>query len=49
MFLESEFFSQRCPNEFVFNMGIMIAEFWHLTGMAVFRAAALRGASIYPK
>jgi uncharacterized protein len=33
MFLEGEFFKQSCANEFAFNMGIMIAAVWHLTGM----------------
>jgi uncharacterized protein len=35
MFLESEFFKQSCANEFAFNMGIMMAAVWHLTGMVV--------------
>jgi uncharacterized protein len=35
MFLEGEFFKQSCANEFAFNMGIMIAAVWHLTGMVV--------------
>ena len=35
MFLEGDFFKQSCANEFAFNMGIMIAAVWHLTGMVV--------------
>ncbi len=35
MFLEWEFFKQSCANEFAFNMGIMMAAVWHLTGMVV--------------
>ena len=35
MFLEGEFFAQSCANEFAFNMGIMMAAVWHLTGMVV--------------
>lgn len=35
MFLEGEFFKQSCVNEFAFNMGIMMAAVWHLTGMVV--------------
>lgn len=35
MFLEGDFFKQSCANEFAFNMGIMMAAVWHLTGMAV--------------
>jgi uncharacterized protein len=35
MFLEEEFFKQSCANEFAFNMGIMMAVVWHLTGMVV--------------
>ncbi|SDY31118.1 hypothetical protein SAMN05444486_1011269 [Lentibacter algarum] len=30
-----EFFKQSCANEFAFNMGIMMAAMWHLTGMVV--------------
>ena len=37
MFLEGEFFKQSCANEFAFNMGIMMAAVWHLTGMVVVR------------
>lgn len=32
MFLDGEFFKQSCANEFAFNMGIMMAAVWHLTG-----------------
>ena len=39
MFLEGEFFKQSCTNEFAFNMGIMMAAVWHLTGMAVVQIA----------
>ena len=35
MFLEGDFFAQSCANEFAFNMGIMMAALWHLTGMVV--------------
>jgi uncharacterized protein len=35
MFLEGDFFKQSCANEFAFNMGIMMAALWHLTGMVV--------------
>jgi uncharacterized protein len=35
MFLEGEFFKLSCANEFAFNMGIMMAAVWHLTGMVV--------------
>lgn len=35
MFLEGEFFKQSCTNEFAFNMGIMMAAVWHLTGMVM--------------
>jgi uncharacterized protein len=35
MFLEGDFFKQSCANEFAFNMGVMMAAVWHLTGMAV--------------
>jgi len=35
MFLEGEFFKQSCANEFAFNMGIMMAAVWYLTGMVV--------------
>ena len=35
MFLVGEFFKQSCANEFAFNIGIMMAAVWHLTGMAV--------------
>jgi uncharacterized protein len=42
MFLEGEFFKQSCANEFAFNMGILMAAVWHLTGMVVVRVEALR-------
>jgi hypothetical protein len=35
MFLEGDFFKQSCANEFAFNMGIMMAAVWHLTGMVL--------------
>ena len=35
MFLEGELFAQSCANEFAFNMGILMAAVWHLTGMIV--------------
>jgi uncharacterized protein len=38
MFLDGEFFKQSCANEFAFNMGIMMAAIWHLTGMVVVSA-----------
>jgi len=37
MFLEGDFFAQSGANEFDFNMGIMTAAIWHLTGMVVVR------------
>nr|WP_323007530.1 SPASM domain-containing protein [Pseudorhodobacter sp.] len=40
MFLEGDFFAQSCANEFAFNVGIMMAAVWHLTGMAVVGLAA---------
>ena len=33
MFLEGEFFTQSCANEFAFNMGVLIAAVWAMTGM----------------
>ncbi len=41
MFLEGEFFKQSCANEFAFNMGIMMAAVWHLTGMVVVGVEAI--------
>jgi len=35
MFLEGVFFAQSCANEFAFNMGVLMAAVWHLTGMVV--------------
>jgi uncharacterized protein len=35
MFLEGDFVAQSCANEFAFNVGIMMAAVWHLTGMVV--------------
>ena len=32
MFLEGDFFKQSCANEFAFNMGIMMAAVWGVTG-----------------
>ena len=46
MFLEGEFFKQSCTNEFAFNMGIMMAAVWHLTGMVV--AGASLASSLTP-
>jgi uncharacterized protein len=46
MFLEGEFFKQSCANEFAFNMGIMMAAVWHLTGMVVVGIAL--GCSLTP-
>jgi uncharacterized protein len=43
MFLEGEFFKQSCANEFAFNMGIMMAVVWHLTGMVVVHLGARSG------
>ena len=40
MFLEGEFFKQSCANEFAFNMGVLMAAVWHLTGMVVVNADA---------
>ena len=41
MFLEGDFFAQSCANEFAFNMGIMMAAVWYLTGMVVVRPCEL--------
>ena len=30
-----DFFKQSCANELAFNMGIMMAAVWHLTGMVI--------------
>jgi uncharacterized protein len=46
MFLDGEFFKQSCANEFAFNMGIMMAAVWHLTGMVVVGIAL--GCSLTP-
>ena len=43
MFLEGEFFKQSCANEFAFNMGIMMAAVWHLTGMVVVGVEGIAG------
>jgi uncharacterized protein len=43
MFLEGDFFKQSCANEFAFNMGIMMAAIWHLTGMVVVNVYAVGG------
>ena len=32
MFLEGEFFKQSCANEFAFNMAVLMAAIWHLSG-----------------
>jgi len=40
MFLEGEFFQQSCANEFAFNMGVLMAAVWHLTGMVVVEVQA---------
>ena len=37
MFLEGDFIAKSCANEFAFNLGIMMAAIWQLTGMVVFR------------
>jgi uncharacterized protein len=41
MFLEGDFFAQSCANEFAFNMGIMMAAIWQLTGMVVVGVVAI--------
>lgn len=41
MFLEGEFFTQSCANEFAFNMGVLMAAVWHLTGMVVVGVEAI--------
>jgi len=46
MFLDGEFFKQSCANEFAFNIGIMMAAVWHLTGMVV--AGASLASSLTP-
>ena len=38
MFLEGEFFKLSCANEFAFNMGVLMAAVWGMTGMIVRRA-----------
>jgi uncharacterized protein len=38
MFLEGDFFKQSWTNEFAFNIGIMMAAVWHLTGKIVVSA-----------
>ena len=35
IFLGKIFFKQSCANEFAFNIGIIMAMVWHLTGMVV--------------
>ncbi len=35
MFLAGEIFKQSCATEFAFNMGILMAAVWYLTGMVV--------------
>ena len=40
MFLEGEFFKQSCANEFAFNMGVLMAAIWRLTGMVAVRVGA---------
>jgi uncharacterized protein len=44
MFLEGDFFKQSCANEFAFNMGIMMAAVWHLTGMVLVGGTKSSGA-----
>ena len=44
MFLEGEFFKQSCANEFAFNMGILMAAIWHLTGMMVVAIDTIKAA-----
>ena len=39
MFLEGDFFKQSCANEFAFNMGVLMAAVWHLTGTVVIGVA----------
>jgi hypothetical protein len=43
MFLEGDFFAQSCANEFTFNMGIMMAAVWRLTGMVVVEVVVVLG------
>lgn len=43
MFLEGDFFKQSCTNEFAFNMGVMMAAVWHLTGMRVVGVEGIAG------
>lgn len=40
MFLEGEFLVQSCANEFAFNMGVMMAAVWGMTGMRVVEVRA---------
>jgi uncharacterized protein len=35
MFLDGEFFTQSCANEFAFSFGVLMAAVWHLTGAVV--------------
>lgn len=44
MFLDGDFFAQSCANEFAFNMGILMAAIWHLTGMVVVRIQSINEA-----
>ena len=37
MFLEGEFFAQSCRNEYAYNLGILRAAFYHLTGLMLVR------------
>lgn len=41
MFLEGEFFTQSCANEFAFNMGVLMAAVWGMTGMRVVGVATV--------
>jgi uncharacterized protein len=42
-FLSKIFFKQSCANEFAFNIGIIMATVWHLTGMRVVGVEGIAG------
>ena len=42
MFLEGEFFAQSCRNEYAYNLGILRAALYHLTGLMLARVEPSR-------
>ncbi len=42
MFLEGEFFAQSCRNEYAYNLGILRAALYHLTGLMLVRVEPSR-------